>query len=115
MKLGILLFGLLSVVALGQVQAPAVPEPEPITVTGPVVMPGFFKFKSDMTVLKIVALSGGFQRDADKKAVRIVRRRDGAAPVTIDVDVDALLTKKQPDITLEPGDTVIVPRRRIGS
>ena len=109
MKLAILFAGLFSVAALGQVQPPAAPTPETITIVGPVVKPGTYTFKSGLTVLKILAISGGFERNANQKAVQIVRSRK---PETIDIDVNAILKGKKADINLEPGDTVIVPTRK---
>jgi len=104
MKPGILLF--LSIAALGQAQAPAPTEPATITLVGAVMRPGSYTFKSDLTLLRLYAKAGGPQKSASKKGIQIVR---SSTRQTIEVNVDAIFRGKEPDIQLEPGDTVIVP------
>lgn len=69
-------------------------------VTGEVKNPGTYPCGSDTTILKIVALSGGFTGKASESSVRIVRVIDNKKKVFKNVALD---TKLQQD------DVVVVP------
>lgn len=69
-------------------------------ITGEVEDPGTFPCGEDTTVLKLIALSGGFTGIASKSSVRIVRIVDNEKTVLKNVELDILL---------EHNDVVVVP------
>lgn len=69
-------------------------------VTGEVEEPGTYSCGSDTTVLKLIALSGGFTGKASKSSVRIVRVVDNKKRIFEDVALDTLLKKD---------DVIVVP------
>ena len=69
-------------------------------VTGEVKQPGTYKCGEDTTILKIVALSGGFTGKAAKGGVRIVRVVDGKKTLLKDVALDTKLVED---------DVIVVP------
>ena len=78
MKLGygLLLFGMFSVVALGQTDSPdsqQLIDSQSIAVTGAVWNPGTFKIGRPITIIEAVARSGGLQPNADKISIQIIR------------------------------------------
>ena len=68
-----------------------------------------------LMLMQAMAMVGGFQDDADTKAVRLIRRNgpEDAAKRVICINVDAITEENRAelDIRLEPGDTIIVAKR----
>ena len=69
-------------------------------VTGQVKSPGVFPCEDDPTVLKLIALAGGFNGKAAKTKVNIVRVMDGEKTIFKDVDLQKALL---------PNDVIVVP------
>ena len=69
-------------------------------VTGEVRSPGTYPCGEGSTVLKIIALSGGFTGKASKSSVRIVRIVDGKKRLMKDVALDTRL--RQDDVIVIP-------------
>jgi len=69
-------------------------------VTGEVRSPGAYPCKDEPTVLKLIALAGGFTGKAAKSNVNIVRVVDGEKKVIKDVDLYK---------SLVPNDVIVVP------
>jgi polysaccharide export outer membrane protein len=69
-------------------------------ITGEVKEPGTYPCGEDSTVLKLVALSGGFTGKASKSGVRIVRIINNQKTILKDVDLDS---------PLKNNDVVVVP------
>jgi polysaccharide export outer membrane protein len=80
-----------------------------ISILGQVSRPGAYELKSGLTVIDAVALGGGFTEKANVNSVKLVRIK-GKDKLTIDIDVNEIVSKghKEKDITLEPGDLIIV-------
>jgi len=83
-----------------------------VYVVGEVQRPGGFTMKSNekMSVLQVIALSGGLTRTASRGGARIIRTDEqsgGRAQTSI--DLGKILTGKAPDPMLEPKDIVFVP------
>jgi polysaccharide export outer membrane protein len=79
-------------------------------IMGEVKTPGRYQVKSSMTLLQALALAGGFTEYADPSAIVVVRKdvRDAASKEQrISVRYKDLI--RRGDVTLLPGDTVIVP------
>jgi len=88
-----------------------VPAQESIYVTGEVNNPGSFALKSGLTVLQAVSLAGGLSKFGANGKVEILRKRDGAEPERIKVDLEEIEEGKKPDVPLAPGDVVRVGKR----
>lgn len=69
-------------------------------VTGEVKKPDSYKYQDKLTVMKAIAMAGGFTDTASKGSVRIVRKVNGKEEVVSGVDMDALV---------RPDDVVVVP------
>jgi polysaccharide export outer membrane protein len=81
-----------------------------ISVLGKVLRPGIIEYENGLTVLKAILLAGGFDRGASPSKVRIIRT-DGEQKISYRINLENLLEKgdSSQDITLSPGDIVIVP------
>lgn len=83
-----------------------------VYVVGEVTRPGGFTMKSNekMSVLEVIALSGGLTRTAAKSGARIIRtdEQSGEREQT-PINLSKILAGKAPDPMLEPRDIVFVP------
>jgi hypothetical protein len=59
-------------------------------------------------VLKLVALSEGLMPYAEKIAY-IVRRDESGAAQEVPVELDKIMKREAPDVTLQVGDTLYIP------
>lgn len=83
-----------------------------VYVVGEVQRPGGFAMKSNekMSVLQVIALSGGLTRTASKGGARIIRTDEQSGErAQTPIDLSKILTGKAPDPMLEPKDIVFVP------
>ena len=87
-----------------------VPEAGKITVVGNVNRPGAFPVREagDHTVLKLIALSEGLMPYAEKIAY-IVRRDENGVAQELPVELDQIMKRESPDVTLTPGDILYIP------
>jgi polysaccharide export outer membrane protein len=88
-----------------------VPEARKIYVVGNVKRPGAFPLRdaSGMTVLKILAVSEGLLPFASKVAY-IYRKADvPEGRQEVPVDLDNIVKRKSPDVSLEPEDVFYIP------
>jgi len=69
-------------------------------VTGEVKKPDSYKYQDKLTVMKAIAMAGGFTDTASKGSVRIVRKIDNKEDIISDVEMDQLV---------KPEDVVVVP------
>jgi protein involved in polysaccharide export with SLBB domain len=114
--------GMLSVVALGQTQSSNLQpssqqliDSESIAVVGAVHFPGIYKVEANTTIINVLARSGGTQPYANRKSAQVIRlvkpSTPGNAPeqITIPVDLDAIFKNKAKNISLQVGDTIVIP------
>jgi polysaccharide export outer membrane protein len=82
-----------------------------VSVLGEVARAARVPLRSEMRVLEVITLVGGFTPFADKSNVRVVRRQSGGEEVEYRFDYDKYIAGKAPgtNIVLRPGDMVIVP------
>lgn len=83
-----------------------------VYVVGEVQRPGGFAMKSNekMSVLQVIALSGGLTRTASKGGARIIRTDEQSGQrAQTPIDLSKILAGKAPDPMLEPKDIVFVP------
>jgi polysaccharide biosynthesis/export protein len=81
-----------------------------VYVQGEVKSPAALKFTSDLTMLKAIALTGGFTNLAAPGRVNIVRG-EGTKRETIKVNVEDMMKGTAPDIALRANDIIIAPQR----
>jgi protein involved in polysaccharide export with SLBB domain len=83
-----------------------------INLNGAFFKPGKLPYNDRQTLTQAISEAGGLTPLAKEKEGRIFRHIDGADPTKTQIiafDYTKLRTGKQPDIMLEPGDTVEVP------
>jgi polysaccharide export outer membrane protein len=78
-----------------------------VNVVGEVARPGRYRLKGEMKVLDVLLLAGGLTEKASVTQARLVRLAHEALPLNL----DRLLVRQEMtfNITLRPGDTMIVP------
>jgi len=85
-----------------------------VSVVGAVSQPGTYEMRSTgLTLLQVVAMSGGTQATADRTKIQVVRLKQQAAggdlSETIKVDLDRIRKGKAKDLQLQPGDIISIP------
>ncbi|MFM2062730.1 MAG: hypothetical protein RLZZ507_2400 [Cyanobacteriota bacterium] len=93
-------------------------RPAQITVTGEVFRPGIYAAGSGMTrITDIFTLVGGSTLNADLRKIQILRRSSDGSVVSQNVDLYTALQNgtSLPNLRLQDGDSVIVPRREPGT
>lgn len=81
-----------------------------VYITGNVLKPGTYPLTGEMTVLQLIAVAGGLQEYADSKKIVVMRKEDGRDRHFTFNYKDVIKQKKlQQNISLKPGDTVVVP------
>ena len=88
------------------------------TIMGEIGAPGVFALPQDetFTISHAILRSGGFQRFANEKNVRLLRKRKGSAePQTYKINVHDIMSRGvlKHDLPLQPGDVIIVDRKLI--
>jgi protein involved in polysaccharide export with SLBB domain len=74
--------------------------------------PVIVELTEGMTLLQMLALSGGFDASTAKLSSIILLRDTGENTTDLHrVDLREILKGKQPDLPLQPGDTVYIPRK----
>jgi polysaccharide biosynthesis transport protein len=83
-----------------------------VYVMGEVVKPGVYSQPEALSLLKLVTLAGGFTKFAAPGRSTLIRR-DGDKKVLMKVDLKDIMKdpKANEDISLRPGDVLIVPER----
>jgi len=79
-------------------------------ITGKVAKPGAYTVAADMNVVQLIALAGGLLEYADDKHI-VVIRSEGGRQQYHQFNYKDVVDQKRPqqNITLRPGDTVVVP------
>ena len=83
-----------------------------VFITGEVARPGAYSLASSMTVMQLIAVSGGLTEFAATKSISILRVEAGKTK-TFPFDYKNVANGKKPaqNIVLKSGDTVVVPER----
>jgi polysaccharide export outer membrane protein len=87
-----------------------IPEAGKITVVGNVNRPGAFPVREagDHSVLKLIALSEGLMQYAEKVAY-IIRRDVNGTDQELPVELEKIMKRESPDVTLTAGDILYIP------
>jgi len=77
-----------------------------VTVEGAVMKPGVHALKGKTTLLQLIAMSGGIDRDVSDSTVVLFRNADGQRHAT-KFDIDAIRAGQAQDPLIFPGDMVV--------
>lgn len=87
------------------------------TVVGQVGAPGRFEMHGTVTAIDAIAMAGGLKDSAKHSQVILFRRAGDDMASTHILDLKKLMNPKHPhldeDVTLEPGDLLVVPKSRV--
>ncbi len=81
-----------------------------VSVSGMVSKTGKLKFTPGMSIIDVIAMSGGFTPLARKNMVRVTRLMDGERQ-TYKLPVEMMSEGERPKFPMLPGDDVFVPER----
>lgn len=81
-----------------------------VYVGGEVQQPGLVALVGSLTAAGAVIKAGGFRDIAKTTAVVVLRDAGKPQPTLLEVDLEGVLRRGQPDVLLQPGDVVFVPR-----
>ncbi len=76
-------------------------------VRGEVKQPGRYPLTRDVTLLQAIAMAGGYTDHAQPRRINILR-----GSLSIDVNARNIERGQDPSPPIEPGDIIVVPRRR---
>jgi len=81
-----------------------------VFITGQVAKPGPYPLGGPLTIAQLISLAGGTHEYADEKNIGIFRTENGR-PISLQFNYKDFKKRKnlQQNITLKPGDTVVVP------
>lgn len=82
---------------------------ERITVDGAVVKPGIYPLVGQMTLLRVLALAGGFGQIANRSQVMLFREENGQRQVAT-FDVQKIQSGQEPDPPIRGDDLIVVQR-----
>ena len=104
-----------ALVALNVPKEPKVPEEDlkpRIFVTGEVLKPGFFVMRTKLNVMQAISEAGGFSPFAAKKRIQVRRKIEGVESLFV-FNYDDFFSGRnfENNISLRPGDVIIVPER----
>lgn len=86
-----------------------------VVVAGEVVLPGKLEMRERLTALQAVLLAGGFKDSAKSSQILVFRKlnADMAEVRSLNFKTLKRTTDLENDLTLQPGDMILVPRNRI--
>lgn len=83
---------------------------ERITIDGAVTKPGIYPLVGQMTLLRALALAGGFGQIANSTEVKVFRQGDKGERQVATFDVDRIRAGKDEDPSVRGGDLIVVQR-----
>jgi polysaccharide export outer membrane protein len=86
-----------------------------VVVAGEVTQPGKFEMREKLTAIQAVLLAGGFKDSAKSSQILVFRKlnADTAEVKSLDFRTLKRTSDLENDLTLQPGDMILVPRNRI--
>lgn len=84
-------------------------EKKTVSILGQVRKPGTYDLPSDqkLTVLRLISVAGGFTDIANVKKIKVIRK-EGEKTRVIRANAESIISGKDPDVELEPGDVIHV-------
>lgn len=83
---------------------------ERITVDGAIAKPGIYPLVGQMTLLRVIALAGGFGSIANRTQVVLYRQGQGGQRQVAMFDVDKIRAGQEPDPPIQGDDLIVVQR-----
>ena len=86
-----------------------------VVVAGEVVQPGKFELRENLTAIQAVLLAGGFKESAKSSQILVFRKLNADTAEVRSLNFKNLKQSSdlENDLTLQPGDMILVPRNRI--
>ena len=78
-----------------------------VYLSGEVKQPGVHRIRSEITLVKLIIMAGGFTEWADQKKILIITKEKGAEK-RMTVNYKKIIEGEEPDIEIKRGDTIIV-------
>ena len=79
-----------------------------VFISGEVKQPGIVRIRSEITLVKLIIMAGGFTEWANKRKISIITKENGKEK-RITANYNKIIDGDKPDIVIKPGDTVIIP------
>jgi polysaccharide export outer membrane protein len=79
-----------------------------VFISGEVKTPGIIRIRSEITLVKLIIMAGGFTEWANKRKILVITTEDGKEK-RITVNYNKIIDGDIPDIIIKHGDTVIIP------
>jgi polysaccharide export outer membrane protein len=79
-----------------------------VFISGEVKQPGIVRIRSEITLVKLIIMAGGFTEWANKRKISIITNENGKEK-RITANYNKIIDGDIPDIIIKPGDTVIIP------
>lgn len=83
---------------------------ERITVDGAVSKPGIYPLVGQMTLLRVIALAGGFGTIANRNQVMLFRQGENGQKQVATFDVEKIRAGQEPDPSIRGDDLIVVQR-----
>jgi polysaccharide biosynthesis/export protein len=86
-----------------------------VVVAGEVAQPGKFELRENLTAIQAVLLAGGFKDSAKSSQILVFRKlnADTAEVRSLNFKTLKRTSDLENDLTLQPGDMILVPRNRM--
>ena len=86
-----------------------------VVVAGEVVQPGKFELREKLTAVQAVLLAGGFKDSAKSSQILVYRKLNAETAEVRSLNFKTLkrTSDLENDLTLQPGDMILVPRNRL--
>lgn len=84
-----------------------------VYVGGEVVRPGLVPLRGNTTALQAVVEAGGLKETSRGSTVTLLRAGENGEPTTVSLNVDGIVSQRQPDMALRAGDILYVPKATI--
>lgn len=86
-----------------------------VAILGDVRSPGYYDYRDNLALLELISQAGGFSETAQINKVSILRPDPQKGQVVTKVDLKKILSGDAPDIKVQSGDTVYLPKKTIAS
>lgn len=83
---------------------------ERITVDGAIAKPGIYPLVGQMTLLRVIALAGGFGQIANTSEVKLFRQGENGERQVATFDIDKIRSGQAPDPVIRGDDLIVVQR-----
>jgi len=83
---------------------------ERITIDGAISKPGIYPLVGQMTLLRVIALAGGFGPIANRNEVKLFRNGDRGERVVATFDIDRIRAGQDPDPPIRGDDLIVIQR-----